>query len=306
MSSFSGAKLKELRVSAGLSQKALADKAGTTQQSVARWETDKVEPSGSHLFKLADALGVSVRAISEGLDVDHSVKVKMYREAMGGRFADVPWGTASLNLKGHERPIEFAVDEWNENCLRDDLWELGERGEIFSFEALGERLVLFKVNCLKSLKLLNDAVVAMPYYATDDAMKLFRDCSVDEGELMDRFPSLYEDYGNGEFHPDEVVAYFDDGSKQRFVNDELDNIDSRNGYKFVARLYEDFSRSADASSRSPISRIMEEGEYQKSLINMDNVSLLVLPLKPFISNDYSGEGASLDDLDGSFFEHEDE
>jgi len=51
-----GKKLKDLRFRAGLTQQELADKAGTTQTTVARIERDAVEPEVTTIRKLAHAL----------------------------------------------------------------------------------------------------------------------------------------------------------------------------------------------------------------------------------------------------------
>jgi len=51
--------IKAARKKAGLTQVGLADRMGTTYQTVAQWETGKRNPKLESLFKIADALGVS-------------------------------------------------------------------------------------------------------------------------------------------------------------------------------------------------------------------------------------------------------
>jgi transcriptional regulator with XRE-family HTH domain len=55
-----GKNLKDARFRAGLTQQELADKAGTTQTTVARIERDAVEPEVTTVRKLAKALGVTI------------------------------------------------------------------------------------------------------------------------------------------------------------------------------------------------------------------------------------------------------
>jgi len=55
-----GENLKDARFRAGLTQQELAEKAGTTQTTVARIERDAVEPAVTTVRKLAAALGVSI------------------------------------------------------------------------------------------------------------------------------------------------------------------------------------------------------------------------------------------------------
>lgn len=58
-----GARLVALRQAAGLSQAELARLVGTTQQSVAYWETSDRPPGSDYLPKLAKALGVRVEVL---------------------------------------------------------------------------------------------------------------------------------------------------------------------------------------------------------------------------------------------------
>jgi transcriptional regulator with XRE-family HTH domain len=59
-----GPRLKELREQGGLSQKALADKAGVSQNAVSHWEQGLREPSWSNILALSQALGVTCEAFT--------------------------------------------------------------------------------------------------------------------------------------------------------------------------------------------------------------------------------------------------
>lgn len=52
-----GGLVRELRLDAGLSQRALARKAGTSQPAIARYEGDEAAPSWATLQRLATACG---------------------------------------------------------------------------------------------------------------------------------------------------------------------------------------------------------------------------------------------------------
>lgn len=54
-----GKNLKELRVNAGLSQKALGDVFNLSNQTISTWETGTREPDLDALVKIADFFGVS-------------------------------------------------------------------------------------------------------------------------------------------------------------------------------------------------------------------------------------------------------
>lgn len=59
------ANLKAARKAAGLTQAALAEILGTTQQAVAKWEKGKGVPRDETRWRLADALHMSVHEIFE-------------------------------------------------------------------------------------------------------------------------------------------------------------------------------------------------------------------------------------------------
>lgn len=54
-----GVRLKELRLEAGLSQKALGDKLGFSQTCLAKWEIGTNEACFDDLIKIADYFGVT-------------------------------------------------------------------------------------------------------------------------------------------------------------------------------------------------------------------------------------------------------
>jgi transcriptional regulator with XRE-family HTH domain len=59
-------KLRRLRRQAALSQQELAERAGTTQETISRLERGHNAARGSTLRKLAEALGVEPRELMEG------------------------------------------------------------------------------------------------------------------------------------------------------------------------------------------------------------------------------------------------
>ena len=56
-------RIKYLRQTQGLNQVQLADKLGTTKQSISNWENDNIVPSVDMLEKIADFFRVSNRFI---------------------------------------------------------------------------------------------------------------------------------------------------------------------------------------------------------------------------------------------------
>ncbi len=67
--------VRELRVAAGLSQRALARRAGTSQPAVARYERGVATPSWETLQRLAGACGQRVMISAEAVPDPHDVEL---------------------------------------------------------------------------------------------------------------------------------------------------------------------------------------------------------------------------------------
>lgn len=67
--------VRELRVAAGLSQRALARQAGTSQPAIARYERGTSTPSWETLQRLAGACGQRVRISAEAVPDPHDVEL---------------------------------------------------------------------------------------------------------------------------------------------------------------------------------------------------------------------------------------
>ncbi len=67
--------VRKLRVSAGLSQRALARRAGTSQPAVARYERGAATPSWGTLQRLAVACGQRVTIRAEAMPDPHDVEL---------------------------------------------------------------------------------------------------------------------------------------------------------------------------------------------------------------------------------------
>ncbi len=60
-----GARLRELRSAAGLTQKALGEAVGSSANAIAQYETGRHKPSWEAVVKFAAALGVGVEAFTQ-------------------------------------------------------------------------------------------------------------------------------------------------------------------------------------------------------------------------------------------------
>ena len=69
-----GEKLRQLRIGAGLTQEALAQKCGMAKQSISRYEKSDREPNIRTAKTIADALGVPLAALVPTKDLVADVK----------------------------------------------------------------------------------------------------------------------------------------------------------------------------------------------------------------------------------------
>jgi transcriptional regulator with XRE-family HTH domain len=88
-----GARLRELREQAGLTQQQVADAVGCTWEAVSRWERGTREPGWSQVLALAGALGVDCNAFAQEPAQPAAEKPKRGRPpkaASEGRAAAAP------------------------------------------------------------------------------------------------------------------------------------------------------------------------------------------------------------------------
>ncbi len=65
---FLGGRIRQLRLEAGLSQAALAERVGVAYQQLAKYESGENGVSAARLFLLAEALGATPATLFDGLD----------------------------------------------------------------------------------------------------------------------------------------------------------------------------------------------------------------------------------------------
>lgn len=97
-----GRRIAELRKSAGLTQRQLADKMGTAWSNVAYWERGADAPPGTALAKLAHVLGVSVD------DLLGTAKPKPKKSVAQGRLQRVFESVAKLPRRQQQKIIDMA------------------------------------------------------------------------------------------------------------------------------------------------------------------------------------------------------
>lgn len=67
-------RLKKLREKAGVSQKALAESIGVSQQSINKYENHNIEPDVATLIRIADYFDTSVDYLIGHSNIDHRIE----------------------------------------------------------------------------------------------------------------------------------------------------------------------------------------------------------------------------------------
>lgn len=105
-------KIAQVRKAKGLTQKALAEQIGTTQQAVARWESGDRDLKGSTLMKMSNAMGVSVSYLL-GLNDDDTVELTPFATHVIPVLREIP----------AEDPLDWGEGATEHHPLSDDLFE---------------------------------------------------------------------------------------------------------------------------------------------------------------------------------------
>ena len=106
------ANLKTLRIKKGISQQALADAIGTSQQSINKYENHKIEPDISTLIEIADFFETSVDYLVGHTEIDRVIEnVKPYD--LNGKESGLIDSYRVLPEKYRER-IENIIDDYLE------------------------------------------------------------------------------------------------------------------------------------------------------------------------------------------------
>jgi len=160
--------LKTLRTRIGLTQKQLADKLDTTQQTIGRWETGFTEIPAPHLRDLAILFGCSV---DELLGIK-SGPVKRRANAFAQTEQGTPWGTVIVTFPFGKR--EYPIDEADRTRICEVLQPSVEPTaltEWISFGALDNRLVHLNPDFVRTIKFVSDDAEEMPSFASPETYR---------------------------------------------------------------------------------------------------------------------------------------
>lgn len=100
---YTSSKIRQYRKELGLTQKELGEKIGVKHNTVSGYENGTTEPEQDLLFKIADALGVSINALFPPTTTEAYMKLTCGEESLIKKYR-------TLNTEGKDR-VRFIVDK---------------------------------------------------------------------------------------------------------------------------------------------------------------------------------------------------
>jgi transcriptional regulator with XRE-family HTH domain len=277
-------KLKELRSRYGLKQKDVAEKLGTTQQTIARWETGQTAIPVAQLKDLAALFSCSVDELL-GFELHPTERTGA---AFGRADHQRPFGTLRVGFGFGSRayPIDEQQRDYVVEKLRPGFDLDGHKGWL-QFGTLDNRLVFLNPAYLADVALVSDDKEQMPYWASPQTyqnltrgvpVRQLGPIVIEEREQVIR--SLFDKDGNDEVTSEEeeraemamnqaTVFYPDGRTSAHFLTDE------------TTTDFNNLSMNVDDVGRNAFIAVGEEGS-DLHFINLSAVAAIEVPLEKYL------------------------
>ncbi len=118
-------RIRQKRQELGLTQQALADKAGVNRVTVTGWEKGDYQPNGVNLQQLAEALETDARWLTDGvMSTEANVRFSKLNSPRG-EYPLISWVSAGNWCEALEPYHRKSIDKWYEttvHCSEDSFW----------------------------------------------------------------------------------------------------------------------------------------------------------------------------------------
>jgi transcriptional regulator with XRE-family HTH domain len=265
--------IKEHRARLGLTQKEVADRLKTTQQTIARWETFKTAVPAAQLKELAVLFDTSVDALLA------SERSQFRKSAFAVVNHSVPFGTARFRLPFGIR--EYPIDEPTSDQLHDNLVTYVEPKAYegwFQFSTLDNKLVLINPDFVRRISIISDDAEAMPSFYHPEVYRALNDgndASVEADSVIARQADQIRK-GLGEDGVleliDQVSVRYADGNVDKFCLDE----------DTATEIYMFSNHAQFVVPKNAFLKLNDEGGYVRDLVNLGGVAVLEVPLENYL------------------------
>lgn len=274
-------KLKDLRTKLQLTQKQVAERLDTTQQTIQRWESGHTAIPASHLKDLSVLFGCS---IDELLGVD--AKAKRRTEGFARARRETPWGTLKVTFAFGER--EYPIDDHEYSDLIDEFHsavEFARPSGWVQFTALDNRLVFLNPAFISEIETITDDEEAMPFFVSPEAYQALSKDNL----LTDAGPLLQEECTK-------LLTHLNMGSPQGEldldeVHEKLNSLEviSGSGKSITGYLSDDVATSVfilegghEIEPNSFLTMSAEDGRYH--WVNLTAVAAIEVPVEAYLAH----------------------
>jgi transcriptional regulator with XRE-family HTH domain len=275
-------RIKELRKKLGYTQKDLAEKMKTTQQTIGRWEKGDADPNIQSLRELACIFGTSIDYLVENeVGAVLSAKYDWMVNDEKGESLDGFWGHIGVLPKLHKKSKWYPVTK---NEMKKANWG-AQQNNLFSLECLNNKILVINPKNIQRIVLNNDDADEfwgdwdVEWHATPGTpLELYNIIEVINYSFeddIDTIPKkLLEEANNliikNNLSSDDIAelteylfVYREDGCVDKYCPEGYENISS-----FLFELESDFNPET----------LIIDSEANRIFYTTENISLLEFPL----------------------------
>ncbi|WP_286884931.1 helix-turn-helix transcriptional regulator [Thalassospira sp.] len=273
-------KIKEFRTRIQMTQSALAEQLGTTQQTIARWETGKTELSVSQLKALAVALHCSVEEL-----VGSAIPASKQAQSPFALFKpDFPFG--SLKLNTGTQTFAFPIDEQARDQLLEALRETTHQPvkpgsqRWLSARTLNNRILFINPAHCSEISLIDDNAEEMPHFTHPEVYAALEEWHQDDNRK--NFEQEREDLQKAhegmdlELWVKSIEVHFSNGETSVYLLEE----------ETVGELIE-LDAYLDAIVQNQFLRVFRDSGYEHQFVNLEKVAIISAPANLFLR--YAGK-----------------
>lgn len=268
--------LREMRKRQQMTQAELAQQMGTTQQTIARWESGKTELTVSQLGDLAVVLGCGIP--------DLLGRNKTESKHRGSPFAVSETGTPYGTLRVTFGKIEYAypIDEVARNeamqamNLLSFINNSSAQRRWMTLRTMDNYILFINPEHLSEVDIVSDDVAMMPRFAPVEFYAALSD--PEEPVLSNEFRELFE-----ELYPEQEI------DKVRDQLDSLEVVLASTGEVFASSLTEEtavelegFEMHSNSIPRDTFLMVHEDSDYMAKFVNLSSVALIKVPAERYL------------------------
>lgn len=259
-----------------MTQAELAQQMGTTQQTIARWESGKTELTVSQLGDLAVVLGCGIP--------DLLGRNKTESKHRGSPFAVSETGTPYGTLRVTFGKIEYAypIDEVARNeamqamNLLSFINNSSAQRRWMTLRTMDNYILFINPEHLSEVDIVSDDVAMMPRFAPVEFYAALSD--PEEPVLSNEFRELFE-----ELYPEQEI------DKVRDQLDSLEVVLASTGEVFASSLTEEtavelegFEMHSNSIPRDTFLMVHEDSDYMAKFVNLSSVALIKVPAERYL------------------------